>query len=56
MMGFVHNDRQGFAFQIGSLRCLPHLARMDGMGGTIYKGITKLAKHRSVEIDPVKSA
>src|SRR5437868_2522089 len=56
MMGFIHDDRQWFAFQIGRFSCFSHLPRTDGMGWAVYKGIPKLAKHWSVEIDPVKSA
>src|SRR6266851_3947646 len=56
MMSFIHDDRQGFAFPVGRLRCFSHLPRTDGVGWTAYKGVAKLAKHWPVEIDPVKPA
>jgi hypothetical protein len=56
MMSFIHDDRQRFAFQVGHLCCCSHLPRTDGMSGTVYKGIAKLAQHWPVEIDPVKPA
>src|SRR6266704_265236 len=54
MMRFIHDDRQGFAFPVGRLRGFSHLPRTDGVGRTVYKRVTKLAKHWLVEIDPVK--
>src|SRR5258708_3937442 len=55
-MRFVHNDRQRFAFQVSRLCCFPHLTRADGVRWAVYKGIAKLTKHRSVEINPLKPA